>query len=49
MGVLDSIEGAQRFPDDFKLVLFASFRTPKDAVCLELCEALKDMNKTLGK
>jgi len=49
MGVLDKIEGAQKLPDDFKLVLYVSFRSQQESCCLEMCEALKNMNQALGK
>jgi len=49
MGIIDKIDGAEKLSDDFKLVLYVSFRNANEAVCLELCEALQNMNKALGK
>mmetsp|Transcript_72594 Transcript_72594/g.100651 ORF Transcript_72594/g.100651 Transcript_72594/m.100651 type:complete len:209 (+) Transcript_72594:1897-2523(+) len=48
LGLLDKIPGAQKLPDDFKLILYASFRNRMDSVCLELCEALRDLTNHMG-
>lgn len=48
LGFIEKIPGAQQLPDDFKLILYASFRSRDDSVCLELCEALRDFTKSIG-
>lgn len=46
---MDKIDGVEKLPDDFKFIVYTSYRSRDDAVCLDLCEALVDMNKKLGK
>eukprot|EP00352_Strombidinopsis_acuminata_P004959 CAMPEP_0176350822 /NCGR_PEP_ID=MMETSP0126-20121128/9767_1 /TAXON_ID=141414 ORGANISM="Strombidinopsis acuminatum, Strain SPMC142" /NCGR_SAMPLE_ID=MMETSP0126 /ASSEMBLY_ACC=CAM_ASM_000229 /LENGTH=119 /DNA_ID=CAMNT_0017701033 /DNA_START=1186 /DNA_END=1545 /DNA_ORIENTATION=- len=48
MNMFDQIDGVEKLPDDFKLVVYTSYRSLDDTVCLELCEGLRDMNKKLG-